>query len=401
MFGLVDLLTTFNFVRWLLLVTLPVSVWWSLRALGVPAAGAALAGAASSLVAGNARFGIEYDSDTSAYGDGEGRLWVGNTTTAGNVSRIKPSTLTIDATIPMPGTNTTAPNTVAIGGGYVWTAADDAGVKRIYRLSKQPAGISASSNSIDAVFNGVGSLVGDVLYHQTLNKVFVVGSDGTNVKIARVDPSTLVVEASATVIANQPYSTAFYVPRLNVFYGTTSDASYVWAQNINGASSKVMRIDPSTLATVEIIPFRDIVIGSLAAIQGKHIVNPPTADGDVLQYNAGPGTLSFGQLFSAYIDSSSQDISTPSGAWNGLARVIRCRTSTGAIAISIPSSVGRGILLTIVDVDGQAAVNNVTITPTGGGTINGNPNLVIAVNRQARTLYLTSQGGVTDWSIVV
>jgi len=61
-FGLVDLLTLFNLVRWLLLVTLPLTVWWSLRRFGVPTAGAALAGAASALIAGNGRFGIEYDS---------------------------------------------------------------------------------------------------------------------------------------------------------------------------------------------------------------------------------------------------------------------------------------------------------------------------------------------------
>lgn len=57
-----DLLAIFNLVRWLLLVTLPLTVWWSLRTLGVPGAGAAVAGAASALVAGGGRFGIEYDS---------------------------------------------------------------------------------------------------------------------------------------------------------------------------------------------------------------------------------------------------------------------------------------------------------------------------------------------------
>lgn len=61
-FGVVDLLTLFNVVRWLLLVLLPLTVWWSLRRLGVPGPGAALAGAAAALVSGDARFGIEYDS---------------------------------------------------------------------------------------------------------------------------------------------------------------------------------------------------------------------------------------------------------------------------------------------------------------------------------------------------
>jgi hypothetical protein len=58
----VDLLTLFNLVRWLLLVTLPLTVAWSLRTLGVPTPGAVLAGAAAALVGGNGRFGIEYDS---------------------------------------------------------------------------------------------------------------------------------------------------------------------------------------------------------------------------------------------------------------------------------------------------------------------------------------------------
>ncbi|HZP96506.1 MAG TPA: hypothetical protein VFC31_09255 [Candidatus Limnocylindria bacterium] len=61
-FGLIDLLVLFDLVRWILLVTLPLTVCWSLRTLGLPAAGAAVAGAAAALVAGNGRFGIEYDS---------------------------------------------------------------------------------------------------------------------------------------------------------------------------------------------------------------------------------------------------------------------------------------------------------------------------------------------------
>ena len=57
-----DLLTLFNVMRWLLLVLLPLTVWWSLRRLGVPAAGAVFAGGAAALLSGNARFGMEYDS---------------------------------------------------------------------------------------------------------------------------------------------------------------------------------------------------------------------------------------------------------------------------------------------------------------------------------------------------
>jgi hypothetical protein len=62
LFGLVDLLTLFNLVRWLLLVTLPLTVWWSLRRMGAPAPAAVMAGAAAGLLSGDGRFGLEYES---------------------------------------------------------------------------------------------------------------------------------------------------------------------------------------------------------------------------------------------------------------------------------------------------------------------------------------------------
>jgi hypothetical protein len=60
--GVVDLLTVFNAVRYLLLVGLPLTVFWSLRRMGVPAAGAAVAAAASPLLSGDFRYGFDYDS---------------------------------------------------------------------------------------------------------------------------------------------------------------------------------------------------------------------------------------------------------------------------------------------------------------------------------------------------
>ena len=60
--GLVDLLTVFNAVRYVLLVGLPITVFWSLRRMGVAAAGAAMAAAASPLLSGDFRYGFDYDS---------------------------------------------------------------------------------------------------------------------------------------------------------------------------------------------------------------------------------------------------------------------------------------------------------------------------------------------------
>jgi hypothetical protein len=62
LFGLVDLLTVFNAVRYLLLVGFPLTVFWSLRRMGVNAAGAAVAAAAAPLLSGDFRYGFDYDS---------------------------------------------------------------------------------------------------------------------------------------------------------------------------------------------------------------------------------------------------------------------------------------------------------------------------------------------------
>ncbi len=60
--GNVELLSVFHAVRWLLLVTFPLTVYWSARRLDLSAREAAVAAAASSLLSGDARFGFEYNS---------------------------------------------------------------------------------------------------------------------------------------------------------------------------------------------------------------------------------------------------------------------------------------------------------------------------------------------------
>jgi len=60
--GSVELLSVFHTVRWLLLVTFPLTVYWSARRLDLSAREAAVAAATSSLLSGDARFGFEYNS---------------------------------------------------------------------------------------------------------------------------------------------------------------------------------------------------------------------------------------------------------------------------------------------------------------------------------------------------
>jgi hypothetical protein len=62
LFQQADLLTLFNFVRYLLLVAFPLTVYWSMRRLEFSAVAAAVGAAGASLISSNHRYGLEYDS---------------------------------------------------------------------------------------------------------------------------------------------------------------------------------------------------------------------------------------------------------------------------------------------------------------------------------------------------
>ncbi len=61
-FGTLDLLTTFNLIRYVLLVGFPLTVFVSMRMMRFSVAAAAIAAAASTLLAGDFRYGFDYDS---------------------------------------------------------------------------------------------------------------------------------------------------------------------------------------------------------------------------------------------------------------------------------------------------------------------------------------------------
>lgn len=62
LFGRVDIVTVFNAVRYLLLVTLPLTVFWSMRRMGFTAVASAIGAAAASLLSSGSRLGFDYDS---------------------------------------------------------------------------------------------------------------------------------------------------------------------------------------------------------------------------------------------------------------------------------------------------------------------------------------------------
>jgi hypothetical protein len=62
LFKQVSLLTLFNLVRYLLLVLLPLTVWWSMRTMGFTPVASAVGAAFAPLISARYLFGFEYDS---------------------------------------------------------------------------------------------------------------------------------------------------------------------------------------------------------------------------------------------------------------------------------------------------------------------------------------------------
>jgi uncharacterized membrane protein len=62
LFKQISLLTLFNLVRYLLLVFLPLTVWWSMRTMGFTPIASAVGAAFSPLISSNFLYGFEYNS---------------------------------------------------------------------------------------------------------------------------------------------------------------------------------------------------------------------------------------------------------------------------------------------------------------------------------------------------
>ncbi len=71
-------------------------------------------------------------------------------------------------------------------------------------------------------------------------------------------------------------------------------------------------------------------------------------------------------------------------------------TAPGAVAIELPSGTGVGDVVIIRDKKGDAAANNITITPPAGETIDGGASVVINVNRGCLTIRKDSD---TTWCV--
>lgn len=77
--------------------------------------------------------------------------------------------------------------------------------------------------------------------------------------------------------------------------------------------------------------------------------------------------------------------------------VVTALSAPGAVAVNLPAG-ANGQLFAIIDGTGDAASNNITITPNGVQTIKGAANLVLNHNSQAVILQYSSTG--TDWKVL-
>ena len=77
--------------------------------------------------------------------------------------------------------------------------------------------------------------------------------------------------------------------------------------------------------------------------------------------------------------------------------VLEGQTATGVITFTLPAGID-GKTYTIKDVDGNALVNNITITPDGAETIEGAASMTLGQNYQTVTLYYDAT--TTDWKSV-
>jgi len=89
---------------------------------------------------------------------------------------------------------------------------------------------------------------------------------------------------------------------------------------------------------------------------------------------------------------------TVSGVYNVTVQdgTVFCDTSGGVATINLPTAVGVGGRIYLVCDKGNAAANNVTVTPQGGETISGAGSYVISSNYGR--VWLQSDG--SDWYVI-
>ena len=96
----------------------------------------------------------------------------------------------------------------------------------------------------------------------------------------------------------------------------------------------------------------------------------------------------------AYVQTA---LTTPVTPTLGIDVLFTNLTMAGAVSVVLSASEAIGHQMLVMDGKGDAASNNVTITVSGGGTINGGANFVISANRGAAQLLKTGTATWVAW----
>lgn len=352
------------------------------------------------------------DETVAHYGDGNARVWVCSES-SGLVQRIELATPGVDATVPIPDG---APRALSVGAGFVWAVGNDTSTSAatLYRIAPDPASLNAQSTSIDA--SDPGSLVLDVVYDSVCGRLFVylaqAGSDYP--LLLRVHPTTYVVEDSVVVTSS--------VATLGVPLRLCAAGGYVWVPVANPVvgvpGGLVFRVKATDFADVEQVSNpRDLLWSAGSAtllgdvtgvatatvverVRGVNVSPAIPLAGQSLWYNGATSRWEPKAPRAHDIGAAEQNVNTTPYAGAATTRVFRVGTSVGAITLNLatPTGAGDNFFVTIIDVDGDADSNAITINPPSGHTISGEATATIARSYGSITLYKSSTS--TDWSIV-
>lgn len=82
-----------------------------------------------------------------------------------------------------------------------------------------------------------------------------------------------------------------------------------------------------------------------------------------------------------------------SGTWDGSSLSVQVKGSGArSVALPDPTNLEPGFEVLIVDALGNAAAGNITIDPSGSGTVNGSATLVLSTNFASARLHWVSAG---------
>lgn len=189
-----------------------------------------------------------YDTDGSNYGDNNPRVWIADSALPGLQRLTFAGVGDVYSTL-----SNTVPSCVAVGAGYVWTAAvnTSSGYATLYRINPDTGALNSSSTDIDGWIDGAGGgSVYDVLYDSITDALYVLAEDSAGVAyLLKVNRSTLVV-ATALSLGSHTVSSGGPPPRLTSYKGD------IWVPLMDG---EVLRVDPASMTLdVSLNPYASV-----------------------------------------------------------------------------------------------------------------------------------------------